>query len=441
MASSGCVEVFLYLHAIRAYRRANAVFSMIMTDEFKPIIRDPHKSANMLEQPVASVPAPQPPLPQTDSQQSSPQFAPIPAQSASDQQSSQSWQRLDVPGTAPVASAAPVSPIARTAQVDPIEQVLSPREVNAGLAKADPLTRHPRVSSIMLSVVFGLLLLAAAAGVWWLGVRTMEGQSYEDMVWSKFDAALPGWLEPVVHVFTISTVVIATSAIMSIIALAVLIVRKRWLLIAQLAVFGGICFAAAELLKPLLPRPYLINLESNPNNSAPSGHVILAATAGVILLCAVPRMCRALAAVIGWAYAVLVGLSVIAGQWHRPTDVIMALLIVGGVAMLMLAATFANGMDEPGSRASSPSVQIVGSVLLTFGVIGTLYGAYIIWQIQPGLAMSAEWTNSGAHLSTVILTASVASLVFGLVLTMRQLTASPLTQLGLVGAPPAPPKR
>lgn len=194
---------------------------MIMTDEFKPIIRDPHKSANMLEQPVASVPVPQPPS-------------------------------------------------------DPIEQVLSPREVSEGLAKADPLTRHPRVSSIMLSVVFGLLLLAAAVGVWWLGVRTMEGQSYEDMVWSKFDAALPGWLEPVVHVFTISTVVIATSAIMSIIALAVLIVRKRWLLIAQLAVFGGICFAAAELLKPLLPRPYLINLESNPNNSAPSGHVILA---------------------------------------------------------------------------------------------------------------------------------------------------------------------
>ena len=98
-------------------------------------------------------------------------------------------------------------------------------------------------------------------------------------------------------------------------------------------------------------------------------------------------------------------------------------------------------MDEPGSRASSPSVQIVGSVLLTFGVLGTLYGAYIIWQIQPGLAMSAEWANSGAHLSTVILTASVASLVFGLVLTMRQLTASPLTKLGLIGAPPAPPKR
>ena len=133
-----------------------------------------------------------------------------------------------------------------------VEAVLSPQDVNKGLAQADPLTRHPRVSSIVLCVVFGLLMLAASAGVWWLGVRTMDGQSYEDIVWSKFDAALPGWLAPVVHVFAISAVVITVSVIMGAIAFAVLIVRKRWLSIAQLAVFGGLCFAAAELLKPFL---------------------------------------------------------------------------------------------------------------------------------------------------------------------------------------------
>ena len=292
-----------------------------------------------------------------------------------------------------------------------VEAVLSPQDVNKGLAQADPLTRHPRVSSIVLCVVFGLLMLAASAGVWWLGVRTMDGQSYEDIVWSKFDAALPGWLAPVVHVFAISAVVITVSVIMGAIAFAVLIVRKRWLSIAQLAVFGGLCFAAAELLKPLLPRPYLINLESNPNNSAPSGHVILAAAASVMLLCAVPRVLRALVAVIGWAYTVL------------------------------RATTFASGMDEPGTRVSSASVQIVGSVMLTIGVLGILYGAYIIWQIQPGLAMSAEWTNAGAYVSTALLTAAVSALVLGITLAMRQLTASPLTKLGLVGAPPAPPKR
>ena len=154
-----------------------------------------------------------------------------------------------------------------------------------------------------------------------------------------------------------------------------------------------------------------------------------------------PRVLRALVAVIGWAYTVLVGLSVIAAQWHRPTDVIMALLIVGGLALLALATTFASGMDEPGTRVSSASVQIVGSVMLTIGVLGILYGAYIIWQIQPGLAMSAEWTNAGAYVSTALLTAAVSALVLGITLAMRQLTASPLTKLGLVGAPPAPPKR
>ena len=41
----------------------------------------------------------------------------------------------------------------------------------------------------------------------------------------------------------------------------------------------------------------------------------------------------------------------------------------------------------------------------------------------------------------VLLTAADSALVLGITLAMRQLTASPLTKLGLVGAPPAPPKR
>ena len=213
MASSGCVEVFLYLLRFVPHSRGDAVFSVTMTNEFKPLVRDPQQPVNMLQQPTAATPA-------------------------------EPLESLSFP------------------DMREVEAVLSPQDVNKGLAQADPLTRHPRVSSIVLCVVFGLLMLAASAGVWWLGVRTMDGQSYEDIVWSKFDAALPGWLAPVVHVFAISAVVITVSVIMGAIAFAVLIVRKRWLSIAQLAVFGGLCFAAAELLKPLLPRPYLINLES-----------------------------------------------------------------------------------------------------------------------------------------------------------------------------------
>lgn len=171
---------------------------MSMTDEFKPIIRDPQKSANMLQQNASS-------------------------------------EALGSTGS--------------NTSTDPVVDVLSADEVRRGLAKADPLTRHPRISSIVQCVAFGLILLAASVGVWWLGVYTLSGQSYEDMVWSRFPHVLPAWLGPVAHIFAISLLVQGVSVAMAIIALIVLIVRKRWLLIMQLAVFGGLCFTAARCLK------------------------------------------------------------------------------------------------------------------------------------------------------------------------------------------------
>ena len=99
---------------------------MSMTDEFKPIIRDPQKSANMLQQNASS-------------------------------------EALGSTGS--------------NTSTDPVADVLSADEVRRGLAKADPLTRHPRISSIVQCVAFGLILLAASVGVWWLGVYTVSGQS------------------------------------------------------------------------------------------------------------------------------------------------------------------------------------------------------------------------------------------------------------------------
>ena len=55
---------------------------------------------------------------------------------------------------------------------------------------------------------------------------------------------------------------------------------------------------------------------------------MLAAACAVILLLTVPRAVRALAGVIGVVWAVTVGVSVIYGQWHRPSDVAMSILLV-----------------------------------------------------------------------------------------------------------------
>lgn len=319
-------------------------------------------------------------------------------------------------------------------------ETLTERDLDHGLAKLDPLTVHPRLSSRVLCVVFAFLMLALSAGLWWLAVRTMDGQSYEDIVFSQLRKSLPAWFDPILSMFTSSQTVIAISLGLGAIALVVMIVRKRWWLIGQSVVLAALCFAA-RFLKYVLPRPVIIKTESFVENSAPSGHTLLAGAASVTLLLAVPRAWRALAAVITGTYTMCIAISLIAGRWHRPVDVIMSILIVGAVALLVLACTRASGMDDPGKRVSSASVQIVSSVLLSAGILGCAYGAYIIWQVEPGLSLSARWANSGIMTSTVVLICAVTSMVFGLVLAMRQLTASPLTKLGLVGAPPAPPRR
>lgn len=312
--------------------------------------------------------------------------------------------------------------------------------VEAGLADLDPLIVRPRTSSRVMCLAFALALLLVAGVVWWLGVRTMDGQSYDEMVFTRFMAFLPDWIGAVVRVFTFRYFVVATSLAIGAVAVIVVIVRRRWWLLLQMLVFAALS-GAVSLLKYVLPRPFLINIVSTHDNSAPSGHTVLAAAACLMLVVAVARAWRAVAALAGFAYTVFAGLSMIAGGWHRPTDVVMALLAVAGAALLTLACTRVSGMDEPGKRASSASIQIVGSVLTTAGLLGCLYAAYVIWQVQPGLGLADRGIQNDARISAIVLIAGVTALAFGLGLVMRQLTASPLSKIGLVGAPPLPPNR
>ena len=71
-----------------------------------------------------------------------------------------------------------------------------------------------------------------------------------------------------------------------------------------------------------------------------------------------------------------------------------------------------SGMDEPGRRVSSVSVQIVGSVLITGGPVARLPSGYVIWQVVPGLNVSASWAVQGANVSAVVGIAGVAMLAF-----------------------------
>lgn len=313
-------------------------------------------------------------------------------------------------------------------------------EIDRGLAKLDPLAVRPRISSRVLCAVFGLLLIAAGFGIWWVCVFTEDGQSYDELVWKNLVTGVHGAVGSLMSLVAQSWLVIAISCLLAVIGVVSALVRRRWWLVGQIVVFAAVCLAVTRI-KGVLPRPFIINTDSPAANSAPSGHTMLAAACAVILLLAVPRAARALAGIIGVIWSWTVGVSVIYGQWHRPSDVAMSILLVAGLALIVLVFTRTSGMDEPGSRVSSVSVQIVGSVLITGGLLLLAYSAYVIWQVVPGLNISASWAVSGSIVSAIVGVAGVAALTFGLLLALRHITAAPLSRLGLIGAPPAPPKR
>ena len=313
-------------------------------------------------------------------------------------------------------------------------------DVARGLAGVDPLVVRPRRSALVVCVVLAVMLIAAAGGVWWMAVRTAEGQAFEDMVWQYLPSTVFDPLRVAALPFARSLTVIALTVAMGSVAVIVAIVRRRWRLVGQAVALAALCYAATWL-KPVLPRPMLIHTVSRQANSAPSGHTMMAAAAAMVLLIAVPRAWRAVTAVVAVAVSCAVGLSVMVQQWHRPVDVVMSILLAAAMALIVLAFTRRSGMDAPGDRASSPSIQIVGSVLVTAGFMAVVYGAYVVWQIFPGLGISAQWTRSDAVAASQILVCGSASLACGIVLVMRQIVACPLTRLGVIGAPPAPPSR
>lgn len=314
-------------------------------------------------------------------------------------------------------------------------------EANQDISKLDPLMNRPRISTIALCALCAVLFVSFASIMWILAVRTAIGQSYEEMVISTFGySAIPSWLSVVLTPLRSSILVIVLSALICAAAAIISIIRKRWWLIAQCAVILVLSLAA-EPLKRVLPRPILVNVATLAKNSAPSGHMLLMAAACALLVCAVSRAFRAWVALGSAIITFLLAIALLGGRWHRPADVMISVLIVGAVTSTVLIFTRSSGMDVPGSRRSSISVQIVGSAMITMGIICLTYCSYMIYQIMPGIDLGAKWAIGVSHSCAYWAVAGVCSLTFGVLMVLRQSSAAPLSRLGLVGAPPTPPSK
>lgn len=117
--------------------------------------------------------------------------------------------------------------------------------------------------------------------------------------------------------------------------------RRNWLTLVVALGAAGAAIATTQFLKYVVfDRPDL-GVEGYAGNSFPSGHTtVAAASAFVVFLVSSPRA-RPTVAALGTAFTILAGASTLANQWHRPSDVIAAFLVVavcGCTAGAVLAA-------------------------------------------------------------------------------------------------------
>ncbi|MDQ0735944.1 membrane-associated phospholipid phosphatase [Arthrobacter agilis] len=186
--------------------------------------------------------------------------------------------------------------------------------------------------SPLLFVLAAVACATALGWTYWAFVRTTTGQFADESAWREAGVAAPDTQLPFLRFLdtlpTIS-VVLAAAAI-----LFVTLRRKR---------YGAAAVAVAVILASNLTTQLLKNVVfDRPDrgvatlafNSLPSGHTTLAASAAAAIFVIVTPRWRPAAAALGGAYSVLAGAATFINLWHRPADVVAALLVVGTWTLL-----------------------------------------------------------------------------------------------------------
>lgn len=176
-------------------------------------------------------------------------------------------------------------------------------------------------------------------------VRSYIGQLIDEKAFTGADT----WRGPFVDIARSLLDVLPVTAVVigALIALAIVVVRRNWLVFAVAVGTAIAANVSTQVLKyTILSRPEK-GVDVGLANSLPSGHTTVAASAAlVVFLVASPRL-RPLAAVLGSIATVAAGASTLVEQWHRPSDVIAGMLVVGFWGCL--AGMVLSGLRVPGA--------------------------------------------------------------------------------------------
>ncbi|MBE7698740.1 phosphatase PAP2 family protein [Oerskovia sp. Sa1BUA8] len=278
-----------------------------------------------------------------------------------------------------------------------------------------------RVAASVTALVSAVLVWQ----VWRYFVATEQGQHLDQAALRGSDygrGTLWAVAEPVLDVVSVSFVVLGLG-----IAMGIALLRRRWGLAVQVAfVVVGSNITTQFLKKAVLDRPDLIG-GWGVGNTLPSGHTTVAASVAVALLLAVPRAARPAVAVLGGTYTVATGVSTLVGHWHRPSDVVAAVLVVTAWAALALALTPSSALDElPAGRGSGYPGSVVLAVLMILGGAAAALGAaWCLREVHPASWDMTDVAETTAYVGGALGVVAVTSVSFAVLLLLRQATSRP----------------
>jgi membrane-associated phospholipid phosphatase len=212
--------------------------------------------------------------------------------------------------------------------------------------------------------------VAAFVLVWRFFVQSEHGQLLDTVALtgnSIGQARVEDLVDTVLNTMSVLSLTIAT-AVAGFIAL----IRRRIAVAfaAVLLIVGA--NVTTQVFKQIIDRPELgVDVQrAAAGNSLPSGHTTIAASVAVALVLVLPARLRGVGGVLGALFAALAGVATLSAGWHRPSDAVAALLIVGvwacAAGLFIVVAQRRHGGVDYGrsSRFAVRALTIAGLVLL-----------------------------------------------------------------------------
>lgn len=236
------------------------------------------------------------------------------------------------------------------------------------LDDAHATSTHAQAGRGSLLGITSLIVVASSAALVllaWFAVGTESGQRLDIAAMDSVDGSTATTMT---LLDVLGSVSLGTAAV-GLAFCAVLAVARRQTVqaLGAVALVAGANMTAQVLKHQVLDRPDL-GVGYDVPNSLPSGHTTVVVSLVLAALLVAPRALRGPLTVLGTAATVVAGAATVVADWHRPSDVLAALvvpLIWGALVVLVLGWNDPGAPVQPGSGRTGMhgTVAIVGAAL------------------------------------------------------------------------------